>query len=433
MLHELDPSKVVTSKLRQVGRKMAVMEVSESIRKRLREGETIYWTDKPPHNGKFVAYSRWRDSFGRPHRSSTKGFSSDRDALEFLLSVRGDQQRKLGRYADRPLRDWYEFVSTKKWPSRLSATTIANKKGRWVTYISQYFGPVPMKAITKAAVVAWLEELMEAENPRTHQIIESKNDLHKLFEDAIDLEEIDRNPVRNAELATPRLRSKVILGPDKIRSSLSLASAAVEAGQLPQWILSMTVCGLLAGLRKGECQALAWGLEGVDLKTGFINVSRAAHRAPGGKLTIGLPKGGKKRRVAIPDQLKEILQKSAPQDLDAACAQSRLVFPSSAGTMIHPKQIRTTFSSLVELCHLPTEMQFRDTRATFASLLDAIAIGPKTALDSMGHERIELTTERYMESLDESKVKAAKDLNKLVSARPKLPRKLKQASASQNE
>lgn len=399
-----------TSKLRQTRRKIISMEVSEGVRKKLREGETLYFTDKPPHNGKFVAYARWKDSFGRPHRSSTRSFSSDKEALAFLVSLRQDQLRLIGKYSDRPLRDWFDYCAEKRWPNKISSVTISNKKGRWKKYIEPYLGSALMKAITLAVVVSWLEEL-GAKGAPPSQVIEAKNDLYKLYEDAIDFEEYDRNPVRNTELAKPELRSKSVLTTEELAKFLSSSTDAVTKGEVPAWIVAMSALGFLAGLRKGEIQALCWGSNGVDLVSGFINITCAAQRDENGELSIGLPKAGKKRRVPIPTELNLALKLVAPTDLAGACSRSDLLFPSRTGRMIHPKQVREKFELLKTTCNLPVEMQFRDTRATYASLLDSIALGQKTTLELMGHESTTTTTERYMESQDSAKKAAAKAIS----------------------
>jgi integrase len=395
---------------------MASMEVSEAVRKKLREGEVLYWTDKAPHSGKFVAYARWKDPFGRSQRSKTRSFDIDKDALAFLVSLRHDQQRLVGRYSDRPLRDWFDWCSEKRWPSRIASVTISNKKSRWKRFIDPYLGSAAMKAITKAVVTAWLEELEAKETPPS-QLIEAKNDLFKLFEDAIDQEEYDRNPVRKTELEKPDLRQKVVLSSAEIASLLKQMDEYASQGVLPEWIVGMTACGLLAGLRKGEIQALCWGTEGVDLTTAFINVNRSAHRNENGVMSVGLPKAGKTRRVPIPTQLKSVLNRLAPDDIDIAMTEGRLVFPSRRRQMIYPKQIKEQFDELKTLCKLPTTMQFRDTRASYASLLDSMALGQKTTLELMGHESIQVTTERYMESQDEAKRVAGAKLGRMLGGK----------------
>lgn len=411
-----DSDKPTTSKVRHARRKITCVDVSESVKRKLREGEVLYWTDKAPHKGKFVAYSRWRDALGRRQRSKTRSFDTDKDALAFLMSLRKEQERVVGRYADRPLRDWFDFVSESRWPTRISSVTIDNKKSRWARFIGPFLGDAPMRTITRAVIVAWLDEMIERETPHS-QLVEAKNDLHKLFEDAIDLEEYDRNPVRGAELSASELRDKIVLGPAKIVELLDKMSDAQNSGKLPGWIVGMTACGLLAGLRKGECQALSWGTDGLDLARGFINIHRAAHRDEDGVLSVGLPKGGKKRSVAIPPQLREVLSSFAPDDLEAAIQEGRLVWSTRSGGMYQPKQIKSWFDKLKSACSLPDSMQFRDTRATYASLVDHLALGQKTTLELMGHERIQVTTERYMESLDESKRDAAQKLGRALKPR----------------
>lgn len=393
------------------------MEVSEGVRRKLREGETLYWTDAAPHHGKFVAYARWKNPFGRSQRSKTKSFNTEREALDYLVSLRKDKERLIGKFADRPLRDWFEFCAEKRWPGKIATVTIANKKSRWTRFIDPYLGSSVMRAVNKAVITSWLDELSDKAIPKT-QLVEVKNDLHKLFEDAIDQEEFDRNPVRGAEVPDIELRSKVVLSTKEIHALLTSMEAAVLKETLPPWIVGMTACGLLAGLRKGECQALCWGASGVQLDAGFINVHRAIHRDESGHLTIGLPKGGKKRRVPIPPQLNEVLAKLKPSDLETAEGECRLVFESRNGGAIQPKQIKTWFDTLKKECGLPSQMQFRDTRATFASLLNSMALGQKTTLEMMGHESIGVTTERYMEALDDAKREAGKQIGKILRPKP---------------
>lgn len=99
--------------------------------------------------------------------------------------------------------------------------------------------------------------------------------------------------------------------------------------------------------------------------------------------------------------------------------ETRLVFASTVGTPIHPRNMLRAFYKLLERAGLP-HMRFHDLRHSCATLLAAQGVPPRVAMDILGHSDIRLTLNVYTHVRDESKRQAAEAMERLFGIEEKL-------------
>lgn len=151
---------------------------------------------------------------------------------------------------------------------------------------------------------------------------------------------------------------------------------------------------LAIGLRRGEALGLRWC--DVDLGLGELRVLQTLQRVEG-RLQFLPPKSERsRRRVPLPAVAVEALQQHRVQALSEAVergtdiAGDDLVFTSTVGTPLEPRNVNRTFTDLVKAAGL-RHVRLHDLRHTCASLLLAQGVSPRVVMDILGHSAIAVT------------------------------------------
>jgi integrase len=151
---------------------------------------------------------------------------------------------------------------------------------------------------------------------------------------------------------------------------------------------------LTMGLRLGEATGVPW--DAIDLEARTLAVRQTVKREPGG-LRIGDTKTKKSRRtLAIPDvAFKALRSRRITQTHERLAAgptwhDSGLVFTTSVGTLIDPKNLRRTFNRITQTAGLgrwtPTEL-----RHSAVSLMSAAGVPLEHISDIAGHDGTRMT------------------------------------------
>jgi integrase len=221
--------------------------------------------------------------------------------------------------------------------------------------------------------------------------------------DAERMELVSRNAAKSVR--SPRLEAEErrVLTPAEARSFLAtVGDDRLEA----LFVLALTV-----GLRRGELVALRW--EDVNVDAGTMRVRRSAQRV-GGTLQFVEPKTRNSRRpVPLPRMAVEALKRQRErQDAERADAGQRwkengLVFASTVGTLMEPRNVTRRFTQLRDKAAMPW-LRLHDLRHACATFLLAAGVEPRTVMEILGHSTVRMTMERYGHALPE-RMRAAAD------------------------
>lgn len=177
-----------------------------------------------------------------------------------------------------------------------------------------------------------------------------------------------------------------------------------EAGQFLQAsrghrLYALFAVGVALGMRRGELLALRWS--DVDLDERLVHVRQNVQRLPEVGLVYGSPKTGRSRRtIPLPGQSAKVLRAHRASQAAEMLAHglrwtaTDLVFTSTVGTVIEPRNLSRLFDQLIAAAGV-RRIRFHDLRHTCASLLLAQGVPPRVVMDVLGHSQIAITMDLY--------------------------------------
>lgn len=217
-----------------------------------------------------------------------------------------------------------------------------------------------------------------------------------IFEEAIDDEYIDVNPVRgllSKVLPSKAKRSKSVSDPFSMDERDRFLAKAEEICTRPLWLILLVLA--FTGLRLGE--ALALRLRHIDFAGKTLTVSETFKRG-----RFGGTKSGKMRKVDLPDLLvgelreytvrlrNEMLQSGSGEETD-------LLFPDPDLRNRKPysqRKIQTTVKKVCKLAGLRVRNP-HDLRHTYATILLMAHQSPAYVQKQLGHSSIKTTVDIY--------------------------------------
>jgi integrase len=152
------------------------------------------------------------------------------------------------------------------------------------------------------------------------------------------------------------------------------------------------LCALRTGMRTGELAALRW--DAIDWQGKFIEVRHSSWRG-----IIGTPKGGKRRRVDMSDQLAAVLhdhkKAMSAESLKAGRPLPEWVFHGKEdGRQLTRQAMRRALDRVTRKCGMRS-INPHALRHTFASLLIAAGESLAYVKEQMGHSSISITVDIY--------------------------------------
>jgi integrase len=213
---------------------------------------------------------------------------------------------------------------------------------------------------------------------------------------AIEDEIITRNPVNAIKLSSRRAvrRRKHAWTVDDARWFLESAWHAGEA------LYAAFVLILVLGLRKGEVLGLTWEL--VDLDTAELYVGEQLQRVGHQLLRREVKTETSEAPLPLPGLCVTALKiRKRQQDSDharvgQAWIDTGLVFTTRHGTPIEPRNFNRSFNRCVAAAKVPA-ITVHGTRKTCGSLLAALDVHPRVAMQILRHSKIAVTMEIYTE------------------------------------
>ncbi|WP_443053273.1 site-specific integrase [Streptomyces sp. IBSBF 3010] len=232
-----------------------------------------------------------------------------------------------------------------------------------------------------------------------------------------------RSALTNA--MTEELITKNVAGLVKVRSGRKAKRNPWSVEEARQFLeAARTVCDplypayvliLVLGFRRGEVLGLTW--ENVDLEAGEVSVQlqlqrirrRLVHdetKTEASSATLPLP------QICVAAlQLRRKEQEAAKQAAGKLWSDSGFVFTTRYGTPIEPRNFNRSFTDRSAKAGV-RRIRLHDTRHTCGSLLAALDVHPRIAMQILRHSKIAVTMEVYTHVPSEATRKALRKLGK---------------------
>jgi integrase len=243
--------------------------------------------------------------------------------------------------------------------------------------------------------------------PSGHVVQVARNVLRGLLSNAEAEELVTRNVAAVVKVPPPPKR--------RGRSwSVEEARQFLESARRDQDLLcNAYVLILVLGLRKGEVLGLAW--EDVNLDAGQLHVNWQLQRVGGRLQRVRTKTESSAAPLPLPDicvaalrqQLKR--QETARATWGDGWDDNGLVFTNSYGGPADPRGFNRGFSRRCEFAGVP-RIRVHDTRRTCASLLAALDVHPRVAMQILRHSQIAVTMNIYTEVSSSDTLAALKRL-----------------------
>jgi integrase len=270
---------------------------------------------------------------------------------------------------------------------RLRPSTLSSYRETLRLHVLPTLGRTNLRALTPTHVRTLLaNKVADGLGARSIQIVHST--LRTMLSEAIREELIERNV---ATVVRPPSVERVEVQPWSTEEASRFLAAAAD-----HRLHALFAVGVALGLRKGELLALRW--DDVDLESGVLHVRQNVQRLPEMGLVFGPPKS--RRTIPLPAASAKVLrthrasQAAEALSLGPAWVDSGLVFTSTVGTVIEPRNLNRLFDELIAKARV-RRIRFHDLRHTCASLLLAQNVPARVVMEILGHSQLAMTTDLY--------------------------------------
>jgi integrase len=237
--------------------------------------------------------------------------------------------------------------------------------------------------------------------------------LRGALSNAVREELISRNPAALVRVSKPRKSRKVKPWTvDEAQQFLESARSALD----PMYAAYVLI--LVLGLRKGELLGLTWEL--VDLDAGELYVGEQLQRVQGQLLRRRTKTEASDAPLPLPAICVAALRlRKSQQARDRAQHAGRwqetgLVFTTRYGTPIEPRNFNRSFDYRIARAGV-RRINVHGTRKTCGTLLAALDVHPRVAMQILRHSRIAVTMEIYTEATSAATRDALKRLGDELS------------------
>lgn len=320
---------------------------------------------------------------------------------EVALRILGAQQQATGM----TLAEWFEKHLTIR-KTRATPGTLAGYRAEASRTWLPRLGGLPLKAVTRDAVVEWIAWQMDqptarSVTARTRAInagLKGKDlppsvkvspktirNAHSLLSSVLDTahqaEMIDRNPAKGVDVPRDDIREEKEIF---TREEWGRFYDAMDDHYKP-----LTAFLLATGARMGEATAVR--ARDINPAASSVSIVRAWKKAEKGQ-EMGVPKSRRSRRVVVvPDWAMREFQKAArgksPDDL---------LFTTPAGNRVYGHRYgERQWKRAMTKAGIDKHLTPHSTRHTFASWALMSGVTPQTVQHRLGHESLQTTSEVY--------------------------------------
>lgn len=241
--------------------------------------------------------------------------------------------------------------------------------------------------------------------------------LRSALSNAVREEMMPKNVAALTRVSMPRKSRKV--KPWSVAEAQQFLASAREADD-PFYAAYVII--LVLGLRRGEMLGLAW--ERVDLDKGELFISEQIQRVNHKLLRRETKTDTSDAPLPLPAICVAALKlRKAQQDADRerrgeSWQETGLVFTTRHGTPIEPRNFNRSFDGRIAKCGV-RRINVHGTRKTCGTLLAALDVHPRVAMQILRHSQISVTMEIYTEATTEATRNALKRLGEeLTPAAP---------------
>lgn len=237
--------------------------------------------------------------------------------------------------------------------------------------------------------------------------------LHNILHEALDWAVKQQILIRNVTdtINAPKFsyKEKRVWTAEEARRLIN-AAAGHEWG--PLFLMLLTT-----GMRRGECLGLRW--RDLDWQAGKVRIAQQV-TAVQGQIIVGEPKTPKARRsITLAPSCLVALKEHRSRQLEARLKASDwedhdLIFCTSHGKPIHPRNVGRTLDRLCEVAGVP-RLSVHQTRHTHTTLLFQDGQNIKMISERLGHSSVGITLEIYAHLAENAQDAAATAMDRLLS------------------
>ena len=279
--------------------------------------------------------------------------------------------------------DRLQVADIRRWLNRLGRTCQCCARGKDAAR--------PPKKQRCCAIGKCCQAILSAESRK-----DVRNTLRTALNCAVEDEIITRNPA-----AVIRLSSRTERTSKRRSWTVDQARQFLESARQDDDVLyAAYVLVLVLGLRKGELLGLSWEL--ADLDAGELYIGEQVQRVGGQLVRRRTKTEASEAPLPLPDMCMAALKlRRQQQDADRDSAgdawiDTGLVFTTRHGTPIEPRNFNRSFDRRITRAKVP-KITVHGTRKTCGSLLAALEIHPRVAMQILRHSKIAVTMEIYTE------------------------------------
>ena len=282
-----------------------------------------------------------------------------------------------------------------------------------------FFGDMQLRSITPLDVRKWLSSLDRKDGSDKSLSRNSAGvwfrTLSAILGKAYEWELIDENPCK---------RVKSPSKPQSEVKALQIEDFRKIVEMLPEYhdhrVRLFIQLMLSTGIREAEAAGLEW--RDVDFKNFSLSINRTSQYIPGQGMVETTPKSKTSvRSIPISEDLVRelenyrIWQEEQIQKLDGlyegATGERTRLFTTLTGKPVYDSTLRSWLKKYLTWCEVPP-VTVHGLRHTFASILIADGVDPRTTAAILGHSSPSLVMNVYANPQDEAKRKAITKINR---------------------
>lgn len=249
--------------------------------------------------------------------------------------------------------------------------------------------------------------------PSRRTVQDSRAVLRSALTSAMTEELITKNVAGLVKVRSGRKRKPEPWSVEEARTFLEAARKTADP-LYPAYVLI-----LVLGLRRGEVLGLTW--KNVDLDAGEITVALQLQRINRQLVHDETKTEASSATLPLPEicvtalRLRREAQEIAKRAAGELWTDSDFVFTTRYGTPIEPRNFNRSFAARSAAATV-RKIRLHDTRHTCGSLLAALDVHPRTAMQILRHSKIAVTMEVYTHIPSEATRRALKKLGKHLGA-----------------